>query len=587
MRAFRFYRLLPVFLVLFACNKDYVPSTTAEEGGKGTSRIDAVSKLSGNAGDTLVLNGTFGNSDVIMFGSLGVEPFSRSSSELKFVVPGGTGSSYISVKTGGIESNKWVFSYLLPPPPQGYKIGAVYYDIDTTALYAAGPGTKYLKLDFRDQAGESPIRVHLMVIDVANPYVQFRSVLAMDSVLNVETVPAMAGRKSAAGQNYFAGINGDRFNNDANNANFGRVSGACVVDGTITNSNSSIQSYAPVYFNQNTIYFDDIRLNTSLTLANGSSMSFRTINNSRAADDLVLYNVYRGVNSATNIFGTELAVVPADGSWGDHQDVPVKVLTKTTEADKKGSTIIPAGGAVLSAHGTQSASFLTEAGVGDVLKVTANISNDRGVIAEQLISGDFRILKDGAAINGDGTRSGRTAIGATQDKSKIIFCVVEGAIEGVSVGASRADLADILKIAGAYNAVNLNGGDLSTLYLKNSGYNHTGLMNQPGGTTAAPNAGNGLFVVSTAPADAVVSRLVSDVYSIRLQKGETVTPNFYGLNQYDHIADPAPAGVTLSGAPGLGIIEGASFKAGETAGHGVLTASYNGLTTTIHLNVVD
>ncbi|MBZ4191048.1 phosphodiester glycosidase family protein [Niabella beijingensis] len=551
-------------------------------------RLTVLSKPIANAGDTVVVTGSFTAADNLFFGNTSVAPLTKSGTEMSFVVPDGTGSAFVMVVRGGeLQSNKLLFTYAIPSEREGYKIGASYYDIDTTSFYRVGPGTDYMRLDLRDKDSINPLRVHLMIIDANNPNLSFKTVLAKDSVLDVETVIAMANRKSVAGKNYFAGINGDLFNNTAGNVNFGRITNASVVDGVITNSNSSIQTYAPVFFNDNTIYFDRIMFNNWVTMADGKRQSFRVINNGRGADDLVFYNSYRGKNTGTNVFGTELGVVPVNGNWGDYVDVPVKVLSKTTRASNMGSMVIPAGGAVLSGHDIQDTLYLRNGEIGDILKITAFISNVDGVKAEQLISGDFQVLRDGMPLNGDATRSARTAVGASQDKSKIIYCVVEGAIADVSVGASRTDLADIMKLAGAYNAVNFNGGSYSTMYAKGAGYNNTGLMNLPDNTTTAPNAGNGLFAVSNAPADAAVVKLVADLYSVRVKPNGTVTPRFYGLNQYGHIVASDISGVTLTEANGSGTIAGTTFTAGTSAGYTELHATYHGLSTVIKVAIVE
>lgn len=570
-----------------ACNKDYV-ATSTDATGKDAPLLTALSKPAANAGDTITVKGHFMPDDNILFGLMSLTPITRTSEEISFVVPAGTGSAFITaVRARELQSNKLLFTYIVPPEREGYRVGNSFYDIDTTSFYRVGPGTDYLQLDLRDKKGENPLRVHLTIVDANDPNVSFKTVLAKDSVLDAETVLAMAGRKSAAGKNYFAGINGDLFNNTAGNANFGRITNASVVDGVITNSNSSLQTYAPVFFNGNTIYFDRVIFNNWVTMADGRSLSFRVVNNGRGTDDLVLYNSYKGKNTGTNVFGTELAVVPVNGNWGNYVDVPVRVLAKTTRASNKGAMIIPDGGAVLSGHDIQDTLYLRNGAIGDILKITAFVSNVNGVRADQLISGDFQVLRDGEALNGDAARAARTAVGASQDKSKIIYCVVEGAISGVSVGASRTDLADIMKLAGAYNAVNFNGGVYSTMFVKGAGYNNTGLMNRPNNTTTAPNAGNGLFAVSNAPSDANVVKLVADLYSVRVKVNGEVTPRFYGLNQYGHIVSSNVSGVTLTETNGLGAITGTTFTAGTTRGLTELNATYNGLTTRIKVMIVE
>ena len=58
----------------------------------------------------------------------------------------------------------------------------------------------------------------------------------------------------------------------------------------------------------------------------------------------------------------------------------------------------------------------------------------------------------------------RTAIGQRRDGT-VLFLVIDGRQVGYSVGASLADVQNIMYEQGAYIAANLDGGSSSTLYL--------------------------------------------------------------------------------------------------------------------------
>ena len=62
----------------------------------------------------------------------------------------------------------------------------------------------------------------------------------------------------------------------------------------------------------------------------------------------------------------------------------------------------------------------------------------------------------------------RTGFGYTQDKKTAIHCVVDGR-STISAGANTKELAEIMKFVGAYNAMNLDGGGSSCLFLKDFG----------------------------------------------------------------------------------------------------------------------
>src|SRR5664279_202814 len=137
-----------------------------------------------------------------------------------------------------------------------------------------------------------------------------------------------------------------------------------------------------------------------------------------------------------------------------------------------------------------------------------------------MVGGDRQILQHGLVTDNDwAALNPRTAVGYSSDKSKIYFCIVDGR-STISVGVSTKQLADIIKSAGASEAINLDGGGSSTLYVK--GLN---LMNVPSdGSERA--VGNGLFAVSSAPTDVTISEINAYKKTVELPKNGTLTPTF-------------------------------------------------------------
>ncbi|MGJ7031470.1 phosphodiester glycosidase family protein [Niabella hirudinis] len=583
-------RLLLLLTVIFiSCNKDFKDDEQGLVEGANSPSISGLSKTSGVMGDTLTIMGDFPNGGEVTFGIQKLNIVSFNSKEIVVVVPYGTGSAFVMVNSGVLRSNKVTFTYTLPPAKEGVRIGDNYYDVDTTTIMEVGPGTKYMVLSFTDRYTTNHLKVHLTFMDTQNPLLSFKPALARDTVASMDNIPNIAVRKSKAGARYFVGVNGDLFNTTLTAPpgvnNQGRVNNSCIVDGLITNMSYNYPAYAPVYFNGNTVYFDDFEFVSYVQVPDMEKIGIKNVNNSRAADDLILYNTAKGRHTNTNNFGTEMAVVPIGGSWGDYTNVRVKINTKVVYG-QVGSTVIPAGGAVVSGHDF-SATVLNTASIGDTLTIVNYAKNTAtGTLIQQMISGDRRILQNGQVINPVAARTARTAIGASADKSTLVFCVAEGAIAGVSVGISTSDLAEILKMYGIADAVHMNGGNYSTLYVKGAGYNNGGLVNRPNNTTTASSVGNGLFAISKAPDDASVVKLVSDLYSVRVKAGGTITPRFYGLNKYGHIVNSDISGVTVTEANGLGTVTGTSFTAGTTTGYTELVGTYGGMTSKVMVNIV-
>ncbi len=96
-----------------------------------------------------------------------------------------------------------------------------------------------------------------------------------------------------------------------------------------------------------------------------------------------------------------------------------------------------------------------------------------------IVSGHPQLVKAGVAITTNPaspacpTRNPRTAVGLSQDKKTVYMVVVDGR-STASAGMTCTELATLMKGLGAYQAINLDGGGSSTMYLKG-----TGILNKP------------------------------------------------------------------------------------------------------------
>ena len=88
------------------------------------------------------------------------------------------------------------------------------------------------------------------------------------------------------------------------------------------------------------------------------------------------------------------------------------------------------------------------------------------------ISGDRTLVKNGKAFPGldNTTLQPRSAVGTNNNGRWMVMIVIDGRQPGYSEGATLKELADMLiKHAGVYNAINLDGGGSSALAIKKNG----------------------------------------------------------------------------------------------------------------------
>lgn len=111
-------------------------------------------------------------------------------------------------------------------------------------------------------------------------------------------------------------------------------------------------------------------------------------------------------------------------------------------------------------------------------------TNPKWENVQHIISGGPYLLKDNQIfidmtaqkLQSIGERNPRTAIGYTEDNN-LVLVAVDGR-EGSSVGLTLVELAKLMKTLGCTNAINLDGGGSTVMYIKGQIVNHP---HQPGG----------------------------------------------------------------------------------------------------------
>lgn len=92
------------------------------------------------------------------------------------------------------------------------------------------------------------------------------------------------------------------------------------------------------------------------------------------------------------------------------------------------------------------------------------LSLDKSLIAEA-VSGRQMLLDDGVVQSDNTHLEPRTAVGVTRNGKRVFILVGDGRRKEYSNGLSYADMAQIFKRLGAYDAINLDGGGSSSFCL--------------------------------------------------------------------------------------------------------------------------
>jgi len=465
----------------------------------------------------------------------------------------------------------FLFAYILPVYSTTIIIDNKTYSIDTLANYKVGPGSQYTALRLKSN---NRLDVFFLKVDAANPYISFKAVLGRDSIYGGEQPSAMAKRKSKEGAVYIGGTNGDFYQTSGY---IGYPVAGCMVESEIA---CIPNSRYIVSFDENNLPGIGVMSYNGDVKFGAATWTINTVNHLRGDNKLVLYNQLNGKVTRTNAFGTEVLVQLLEGNtWGVNKIVKAKVIK--TELNV-GSMVIPKGYAVLSGHGT-AATNLNTLSINDEIDITLNMVLDGQTSSyTQVVGGDNRkpMLRNGIVETAEvwAELHPRTGMGYSQDQKKVIYCVVDG--RGASAGVTTKQLAELMQSAGAYTAFNMDGGGSSSLYVKEFGQ-----MNTPSDGVERAVA-NGIFAVSSAPADITISEIKSYTRKIQLPQYGVFMPKFIGYNQYGALINKDLQGVVLSCTPEVGeIAADGRFVASGTQG-GILTAKYNNVETQVQIELV-
>ncbi|MFT3710060.1 MAG: phosphodiester glycosidase family protein [Archangium sp.] len=165
-----------------------------------------------------------------------------------------------------------------------------------------------------------------------------------------------------------------------------------------------------------------------------------------------------------------------------------------------------------------------------------------GTWMKGVVSGHPDLIRGGTISSGQHTtsfcttRHPRTALGLSQDKKTLYLVVVDGRTS-LSVGMTCTELATLLRGLGAYEAVNLDGGGSSAMYLAGQG-----VVNHPSDGSER-TTGNQLAVF--APSSGSLGTLTGIIYegtntsarltgaTVQVVGGPRITTTSTGLYEFD------------------------------------------------------
>ena len=375
-------------------------------------------------------------------------------------------------------------------------IAAVYFFVSLAVSVSAQEfqtvqdGIEHAKLTRRIK--DEPIVVNLLRLDLSK--VRLNVVHAMDAALGTETVSSMAMRHGA-----IAAINAGFFRLDKS-IFAGDSTGFLMIDGKILSE--SFASRVALMINNLErnpgVFITHLNYAERISI-NGRSLDVTGINRERGKDDLIIYTPEFHVTTLTDKKGIEIIV---KGNEVIGQTALVEGGSKIPRFLETRVKRVPPDGYVISASGKYREQLLEAltrvlpANSSPKIQATINRQIDFPTLSsdeklklakdffyyKNIISGVPQLIKNGkieitweqeksskAFVE---TRHPRTAVAKLKD-GKFLMVTVDGRQPGVSVGMSLPELAEMLLEFGAADAMNLDGGGSTTMFIGGK------IVNQP------------------------------------------------------------------------------------------------------------
>lgn len=420
-------------------------------------------------------------------------------------------------------------------------------------------------------AKKSTVLVHVLQIDLTNPYVQMNAMSGKGgSVTTGQSVGAMTKATGAV-----AGVNGDVF--QTGSASEGAPLGAELVSGQLVVAPTQLQGmYAFALTKDKTPIIDQFSFSGNVQADNGAQFKLSGLNNSSYTtypdkspshvNALYMYtSAWTAANRPSNSGTTPMEALVVDGTVTEIGD-GVQIQTP-----------IPANGYILRGHkGKDSGNFIQNSlPVGTKVTSTYNLVSQTS--GKTYSESDFQMIVSGHTLLMDGGKASafsrdvsgvsgayntaRTAVGYAKDGKTAYLVTVEK--YGSSNGATLAELQKILTSLDVWKAVNLDGGGSTTMITRPLGETATTLAHSTTYGTTQRAIADGIGVFTTAPAGETKGITASGPKTLFI--GQQAT---YALKAYDTYYNPIdPAGLTASWSVSGGL---GSFA------NGVLTASKPG-----------
>jgi len=444
--------------------------------------------------------------------------------------------------------------------------------------------------DFIPAQGESgKTRVHVIAIDLTNPYVSLNAMTGGGTLPGKSTVGNMVKESGAV-----AGVNADYFEMTGSQP---VPFGFHIADGELLKTARKLDGMYMFGITSSRIpVIDRFTVMGSVVASNGAKFELSGVNEAA-------YWISGSASHANALYMYTSSWTAAERPL-DSSTTPTEALVQdgvVVQVSDKAALPVqpPANGYILRGHG-QAAKFIVDNLIPGT-QVTASYlikSETSGTTypadSWSMMIGGHTILVDGgvpaaysrsvSSLSPNADRA-RTAIGYSQDKKTVYLVTVEKS--GSSAGATLQELQQILVMLGVWKGINLDGGGSTTMISRPLGEFTTQLAHatEDGGSgTYQRPVVNGIGVYTSAPQGEPLGITISGKQVLFI--GEEAAYSLKAYDEYYNPLDPSGLSATWSlDTPELGNLSGSVFKP-VRAGAGTLTVKSGSVSEKLALEVI-
>jgi hypothetical protein len=357
--------------------------------------------------------------------------------------------------------------------------------------------------------------VHFIEADLVNPFVSAVVLKAFNQVNELEKMHSMIRKYDSAnpGNKLLGAVNANFWRAYSN-----RPIGPTIIDGEVLEMITH-KRWSSAFFNKiSFMYIDTFFLEGTIGMETGATLNIKRVNRRHDSLGVVLYNRFGGDTIPyvhNNILMKAFAAALQDTVFDDltEAELDTAILMETIRTEQlelsyeysqmkillkyiddpainkdikcrvigikdSGSVAVPSKGCVISCG--DDFNFMRLPITGDTLIIRFSTNLYDSVEFYNSVAGTPRLVRDGKAKNEareEGSKGwrfinsalARTAVGTNKSMTKIYLVAVEtGSKWKRTRGASLAQLANIMKQIGCYNAMNLDGGGSTIMVIDNN-----------------------------------------------------------------------------------------------------------------------